>query len=85
MSASGTSRSPAAGTGEICESVAVLGSINHLTHTMETSRRRLQEKDLPLFAYYSSTPLSVRVCLAQDSRMQPDFRLALPGQIGTKP
>src|SRR3984893_6427487 len=51
-SASGMSRSPALGTGEICDSAVVLGSICCLTRKMETSRRRLQEKDLPWFLYY---------------------------------
>ena len=47
-------------TGRFFDSAVIFGSINHSTHEMSTSRRRLQEKDLPSIAYYLGTALCCR-------------------------
>jgi hypothetical protein len=49
------------GTGDTLASTLILGSINHLTHKMETSRRRLQENDLPLIVYYFSASRATQI------------------------
>ena len=51
---------------------------------METSRRRLQEKDLQAVAYYFGTPLSSQIS-PQDSRTHTHSKLACCPDWGTKP
>ena len=70
-------------TGEFFDSAVIFGSINHSTHEMGTSRRRLQEKDLPSIAYYLGTAFCCRTASPRHPVTDPK-QTGKPVLIGNK-